>query len=502
MAQQDVVRVSDSQVTTLPQVSQGSQTLVFPPYSQQSINKLQSMVQSRTVINTQTNHQFQHELPDPLAAHQHQQMEPVPSFQDVFMQTGATAQSSGDINFSHGFGRGSVPLVQSHAPGTVPDHGGEYKGYSNLRQNAQRVPHPDDGHWGRGSRGRRGFHFWNNIRAQRMQGYATQNLGFRQVSAENEYRNDNNEQNILQDVFSDTSVTTHFNPGTWAEIHQQQPVVHDNTVRTNQQQIFAVPVSVVGTDTRRAFEDSLVKATLALQLENAETSGPRTDDITPRRPIANNTVSATAPPKLGHQTPFLRSRRGQSVVGLNGSPVRRTSQPLTIDPVRGLPPAFYPQDTPAVVTTSTVSSPVLSVSNVQHQTSASQSRATSVSVHSEEPHTAQGITFGGHHLVTPNSQQAVTKQVVGFTLPPPQTASHQMAQNQMTPWQITPYQMPLVAAGPVSRHLSIIAPGGRKPTIEVACDPQNLPFVELLRRAQPSNSNGVVRISNVSTPLR
>jgi hypothetical protein len=459
------------------------------------MNELQNMVQPQSVINTQTNHQYQYELPDPPAAYRGQQMGPVPSFQDVFMQTGATTQPSGDINPSDGFGRGSVPLVQRHASGTTPGSGGEYQGYSSLRQNAQRVPHPDNGHWGRSSRGRRDFHSWNNIRAQRMQSYATQNLGLRQASAGNESWNDNNEQNVLEDVFSDTSVTTHFNPGTWTEIHQQQPVVYDNTVSTNQQQIIAAPVSVVDTDARRAFEDGLVQATLVLQLENAGTSGPRMDDITPRRPIADNTVSATAPPRLGHQTPFLRSRRGQSVMGLNGSPVHRTSQPLTIDPVRGLPPAFYPQDMPAVVTTSTVS-------NVQHQTSASQSRVTSVSVHSEEPHTAQGITFGGHHLVTPNSQQVVINQVVGFAPPPPQTASHQMARNQITPWQITPYQMPVVAAGPVSRHLSIIAPGGRKPTIEVACDPQNLPFVELLRRAQPSDSNGVVRISNVSTPLR
>ena len=206
---------------------------------------------------------------------------------------------------------------------------------------------------------------------------------------------------------SDTSVTFHVNPGTSSEDHQQQPTIHENMTRTDQQQMPATLVSVTDADARRALEDGLIQATLALQLENAGTSnGPGIDDTTPQRPITDNTVSATAPPRLGHQTPFLRSRRGQSIVGLNGSPVRRTSQPLTIDPIRGPPPPFYPQNTPAVVTTSTVSSPVPSVFEVQHQPSASQSRATSVSVHSEEPHTAQGITISSDLLVTPNTRSS------------------------------------------------------------------------------------------------
>jgi hypothetical protein len=463
------------------------------------MNELQNMVQSRSVIHTQTDHQYQHRPPDPPAAYQRQQMGPVPPLQGVFMQTGTIIQPGSYHNASQGFDRGSVPLVQRDASaGTAPGNGDEYQGYSSLRQNAVRVPHPDDGHWDRGSRGRRDFHSWNSNRGQRMQSYAAQNYGFLHASAGNEFQGSNYQQNVPQVVSSDTSVT----PGTWSENHQQEPIVRDNMARTNQQQMSATPVSVMDTNARRASEDGLIQATLALQLENARTpNGPRIDGITPRRPITDNTVSATAPPRLGHQTPSLRSRRGQSVVGLNGSPVRRTSQPLTIDPIRGPPPAFYPQNKP-VFTTSTVSSPVLSVSEVQHQTSASHSRATSVSGASEEPHTAQGITVSPDHLVTPNNQQIVRNQVVRFALPPRQTAPHQMAPNQIIPWQLAPYQMPSLPQEPVSRHLSIIAPGGKKPSIEVACDPQNLPFVELLRRAQPSNSNGVVRISNVNTPLR
>jgi hypothetical protein len=481
-----MVRVSDSQVIALPQVSQGSQN----PY------ELQEMVQSRSIIHTQTDLQYQYQLQDGPAAYRRQPVGPVPSFQGVFTQTGTTAQRDLHNNASQGFGRGSVPLVRRDASGTTSGFGAETQGYSSLRQNAQRVPHPDDSPWGHDTRERRDFHSWNRIRGQRMQGYVTQDLGFRQTSTGNDFRGGDRQQNVPQVASSDTLATSHVNPDTLSEGHQQQPTIHENMASTNQQQMPARPVSVTDTDTGHAFEDGLIQAALALQLENAGTpNGPCIDDITPRRPITDNTVSATAPPRLGHQTPFLRSRRGQSVVALNGSPVRRTSQPLTIDPIQGPPPSFYPQNAPVVVTTSTVSSPILSVFEVQHQASASQSRATSVSVHSEEPHTAQGRAISSDLLVTPNYLQLARNQVVQFAPPQPETASHQMAS-----W-ITPYQMPPVAAGPVSRHLSIIAPGGRKPTIEVACDPQNLPFVELLRRAQPSNSNGIVRISNVSTSV-
>jgi hypothetical protein len=436
------------------------------------------------------------------------------------MQTATTTQPGSYNSASQGFDRGSVPLVQRHASaGTAPGNGVENQGYTNLRQNAQRIPHPDDNHRGRSNRGRRDFHSWNNNRGQRMQSYTAQNYGFRHVSVGNEFQGDscstsslsfngsNYQQNVPQVVHSDSSITSQFNPGTPARNDQQRQLVHENMARTNQQQMPVTPVSVTDTNARHAFEDGLIQATLALQLENAGTpNGPGMDDITPRRPIIDNTVSATAPPKLGHQTPMLRSRRGQSVMGLNGSPVRRPSQPLTIDPIRGPPPAFFPQNTQSVTATSAVSSPVRSVSEVQNQTPASQSRATSVSVRGEEPHTAQAIMFSPDQLVTPNNQQIVRTQVAQVALPPLQIAPYQMAPNQMapnqvTPWQIAPYQMPPLPTGPASRHLSIIAPGGKKPSIEVACDPQNLPFVELLRRAQPSNSNGVVRISNVSTPL-
>jgi hypothetical protein len=48
-----------------------------------------------------------------------------------------------------------------------------------------------------------------------------------------------------------------------------------------------------------------------------------------------------------------------------------------------------------------------------------------------------------------------------------------------------------------SLHMCQISPGGAKPSLEVAFDPQNLPFVELGRRSSAID-HGVIRISNVS----
>ena len=161
------------------------------------MNELQNMVQSRRVIHTQTDHHKQRQLPDSPAVHQRQQMGPPPMLQDIFMPSEATTLAGSYHNASQGFDRGSVPLVQRHASaGTAPANGDEHEGYSSLRQNAVSVPHPSDSYWGRGSRGRRDFHSWNNTRSQRMQGYDTQTYGLRRTSAGNEFRGGNNQQNI------------------------------------------------------------------------------------------------------------------------------------------------------------------------------------------------------------------------------------------------------------------------------------------------------------------
>jgi hypothetical protein len=519
LEQNQVVFLPDGRIIVLPR-AQVNQAPVYSQYvptyagqssSQQGMLELQSILQSRHMAHGQMDdHQHQHQIPNPSATYQYPQMKLVQPFQDPFMQTETTDQPGSYNNAAPGFVRGSVPFVQRQvSAGSALDNCGGYQGYNNLRQNAQRVPHPDDGHRGRGSHGRRDFHSWASNRGQRMQNYVTQNYTGRQASTSDNWRaksrstsststNDgNNQQKFSQVAPSQTSVTPHLNPGESSTNNQQQPFVYCNMAKTNQQHIPVMPVPVVDTNARRAFEEGLIQATLALQLEDAGTpNGNGVNDVTPRRPITDNTVTATAPPKLGHQAPALRSRKGQSMVGLNGSPIRRPSQPLIIDPIRGPPPAFYPKFTPPVVSTSTVPSTAPSVSELQHQSEASQSRATSVSTRSGEQRTAQRITFSLDQLVTPNQQHLVRTQVAQAASPQAQIAPYQMPPNQIAPWPAALYQAP----GPVSRHLSIIAQGGRKPSMEVACDPQNFPFVELLSRAQPSNGNGVVRISNVSTP--
>ncbi len=493
-------------------------SLIFPPNvptyaaplsSQQNMYELQKILQSRNGMHAQTDLQYQHQPLNPSAAFQ-QHMGPLQPYQDFSMQAENTTQL-GSYDHPPGFGRISVPMVQRNtSAGSAPEHSTVYQGYNNLRQNAQRVPHPDDDNRGHGSRGsRRDFHSWAHLRGQRMQNYIAQNLGDRHASADHDFQaqpwatsstsknGGDVQQTFQQAVSSNVPGALQFNRGEPPENNQQELYVDDKLAKTNQQQMPATPVSAGDTNGRRAFEEGLMQATLALQLENTGTPhGHGVDDITPRRPIADNYVSATAPPKLGNPMQMLRSRRGQSIVGLNGSPIRRTSQPLTIDPLRGPPPAFYPQYTPPVVSTSTVPSTVPSVSEVQQQSETCHSRATSVSARSEEPHTAQGTIFRSDQAVTPNNHQLLRTQPALARLPSAPAAAYNMAFNQIPPWDLAPYQ----SSAPVSRHLSIIAPGGKKPSIEVACDPQNLPFVELLQRAQPNNRNGVVRISNVSTP--
>jgi hypothetical protein len=481
---------------------------VAPAPTEQNMIELQKILQSRNMAYVQADHQYQ-QVSHPPVAYQYPQVGPDQPFQDPFVQTD-TINQPGSYNIPIGFGRGSVPLVQRHASsGSTPDNDGQYQGYNNSQQDAQRLSHTKDGHYGRGSHGRPDFHSWANNRGQRMQNFVDKNSSRRHPSSGNNWcarsrstsstsANDSNNQQIFPPLApSNTSVTTHFSPtGSFAN-HQQQSFIHDKMAKTNQQQ-SATPVSVVDANSRRAFEEELIQATLALELEDTATPNENgVDDITPRGPNTDINVSTTAPSKLVYQAPMLRSRKGQSMVGLNGSPIRRPSQPLRIDPIRGPPPAFYPQFTPAVVSTSTVPSTAPSVSEVQHQSEVSQSRATSVSLGSQEPHTAQGMVFSSDQLVTPNQQHFLRTEIALVKIPQNQVVPYQMPPNQIPPWPMALCQ----PSGPVSRHLSIIAPGGRKPSMEVACDHQNLPFVELLSRGQPTNGNGVVRISNVSTLL-
>lgn len=57
---------------------------------------------------------------------------------------------------------------------------------------------------------------------------------------------------------------------------------------------------------------------------------------------------------------------------------------------------------------------------------------------------------------------------------------------------------PQLVVGP-SPHLAALCPGGQKPTIEVAFDVANMPFVELARTHPNNRFTGLVRISNVSS---
>jgi hypothetical protein len=47
-----------------------------------------------------------------------------------------------------------------------------------------------------------------------------------------------------------------------------------------------------------------------------------------------------------------------------------------------------------------------------------------------------------------------------------------------------------------------LAPQGIKPSLEVAFADHNMPFVELARTHQTIHTTGVVKITNVSMPLR
>jgi len=160
-------------------------------------------------------------------------------------------------------------------------------------------------------------------------------------------------------------------------------------------------------------------------------------------------------------TPFLRSRRNESVVG--------AAKAFRADPVKVPPPTFWPEgkqeSSPgsAEVSPCTMSkAKVLSVYDAQDPfiTAPVDARIGS--------NVAIAVKSSRFHAGTPS------RPVV------PLIISH---------------QHPI--SGP-SPHLMALCPGGQKPTVDVAFNTANIPFVEAARTHPAKCSTGLVRISNVS----
>jgi len=69
----------------------------------------------------------------------------------------------------------------------------------------------------------------------------------------------------------------------------------------------------------------------------------------------------------------------------------------------------------------------------------------------------------------------------------------------VVPRTVVPLHVSLYQPSPgPSAHLASLCPGGQKPTVEVAFDSANMPFVEPARTHLAQRHTGVVHISNVS----
>lgn len=173
-------------------------------------------------------------------------------------------------------------------------------------------------------------------------------------------------------------------------------------------------------------------------------------------------------------SPVLRSRRHQSVA--------RASVTFKIDPLKGPPPAFWPGGIPPADTSEELS-PKSKVGRTRSSTA-------TVTVINPDPFTNASP---GALLTTPAKGQSASSTLT-FNNPFEQIIS---PAGPIGPLLLNPRQ---AYSGP-SRHMRILSPNGIKPVIDVAFDPQNMPFVEPARLHSGLCLTGVVRISNVSTNL-
>jgi hypothetical protein len=362
--------------------------------------------------------------------------------------------------------------------------------YGHLRRNAQRVPHPDDNpFWGNNNQGRRNF---------RSQG--------------SHYHGLQQNQQLPRHLSVGNEIQGQFvppNSGRFGGNYQQQqkqPVTSPDVQANNIQQKPAFPSSIKYTDARITAEDSLVQAAMGLEVSSKGTPNG-SETVTPQRPINGNacihSTPATAPPKLGRETPVLRSRKGQSVATLRIDPVRgpppaffpsnmQTASTASTAPIFGLALAQLPYQIPARSRKSTLSTirggtptpnasvaptPALALTRGPYKTPARSRKSTLSTIRGEDPHTAQSITF------SPETQRHTTP---GNPFGPAEPSS-----------EVAPINLPPLPAHGVSWHLAQIAPYGNKPSPEVALELKNMPFVESLRAARPADF-GVVHIANVS----
>jgi hypothetical protein len=176
----------------------------------------------------------------------------------------------------------------------------------------------------------------------------------------------------------------------------------------------------------------------------------------------------------------------------NVSGKTRPSPKLKIDPVRGLPPPFLPGNAStrkiSISSNQGSGAPISQYSNLD----AANPDGTFGSYISPQP--IELSNNRGPLVMAPTPRRSVSQTVYNVS---PATANPPSVSHSSGP--ITPLRLQLARRIWPSPHMAQISPDGAKPTLEVAFDPQNLPFVELGRRSCAVD-HGVVRISNVSIP--
>lgn len=177
--------------------------------------------------------------------------------------------------------------------------------------------------------------------------------------------------------------------------------------------------------------------------------------------ISHVDTPATLVQSTESSTPHLRSRKGQSV------------STLKIDPVRGPPPAFWPGTSQPAKSALAAATPGSIYRGHNNSTIGTAS--------SSDPFMANG---------SGNSPVVVATPV-------PQGPQNPFVPMQPAAGPLVPLVLPAKQTEGPSRHLATIAPNANLPTIEVALEAANLPFIESARVARPVNY-GVVKITNAS----
>jgi hypothetical protein len=175
-----------------------------------------------------------------------------------------------------------------------------------------------------------------------------------------------------------------------------------------------------------------------------------------------------------------------------GSGKTRPSPKLKIDPVRGLPPPFLPGNTSTQkISIGSNQANGAPINQYSHLDVANPDGAFCPYI---GPQPIEFLGNSGPLVMAPTPRRSVSQTVYNVS---PAAANPFSVSHSSGP--ITPLRLQLARRIWPSPHMAQISPGGAKPTLEVAFDPQNLPFMELGRRSCGVD-HGVVRISNVSIP--